>query len=70
VTALLVVGIATVVAGPAVALGVAWGVAAGAALSAWVILRRGQLDGDGYGAVIELTFLACLTGVTIAGALA
>jgi adenosylcobinamide-GDP ribazoletransferase len=70
VTALLIVGIATVVAGPAVALGVAWGVAAGAALSAWVILRRGQLDGDGYGAVIELTFLACLTGVTIAGALA
>jgi adenosylcobinamide-GDP ribazoletransferase len=70
VTALLVVGVATVVAGPAATLGVAWGVAAGAALSAWVVLRRGQLDGDGYGALIELTFLACLTGITVAGSLA
>jgi adenosylcobinamide-GDP ribazoletransferase len=70
VTALLVVGVATAVAGPVVALGAAWGIAAGAALSTWVVMRRGQLDGDGYGAVIELTFLACLTGITIAGALA
>jgi adenosylcobinamide-GDP ribazoletransferase len=69
VTALLAAALATVVAGPRVALGTAWGVLAGAALAAWIVMRRGQLDGDGYGAIVELTFLSVLTGVAIAGSL-
>ena len=59
----------TALAGPAIALGSAWGVAAGAAIAAWVLLRRGQLDGDGYGAVIELVFVAMLSGIAVAGSL-
>lgn len=70
VTTLLVAALATVLAGPAVALGTAWGVLAGAALGAWIVMRRGQLDGDGYGAIVELTFLAVLTGIAVAGSLA
>ena len=45
------------------------GVATGAAIAAWVLLRRGQLDGDGYGAVIELVFVAMLSGIAVAGSL-
>jgi len=70
VTALLVAALATIVAGPGVALGTAWGVLAGAALGEWLVMRRGQLDGDGYGAIVELTFLAVLTGIAVAGSLA
>ena len=57
------------IAGPAIALGSVGGVAAGAAIAAWVLLRRGQLDGDGYGAVIELVFVAMLSGIAVAGSL-
>lgn len=70
VTGLVVAALATVVAGPGVALGTAWGVVAGAALGAWIVMRRGQLDGDGYGAIVELTFLSVLTGIAVAGSLA
>lgn len=70
VTTLIVVGVASAVAGTAIALGAVWGVVAGAVLFAWVVARRGQLDGDGYGALIELMFLSVLTGITIAGSLA
>jgi adenosylcobinamide-GDP ribazoletransferase len=70
VTTLVVVAAATLVAGLAIAIGTAWAVAAGAALAVWIVARRGQLDGDGYGAIIELTFLAVLTGIAIAGSLA
>jgi adenosylcobinamide-GDP ribazoletransferase len=70
VTTLVVVAAATLLAGLAIAVGTAWAVAAGAALAVWVVARRGQLDGDGYGAIIELTFLAVLTGIAIAGSLA
>jgi adenosylcobinamide-GDP ribazoletransferase len=69
-TGVVVAALATVVAGPAVALGTAWGVVAGAALGAWIVMRRGQLDGDGYGAIVELTFLSVLTGIAVAGSLA
>ena len=69
-TSILVVAVATVLAGPAIALGAVWGVVAGAALAAWIVLRRGQLDGDGYGAIVELAFLAVLTGIAVAGSLA
>ena len=56
-TSLVAVAAGTALAGPAIALGSVGGVAAGAAIAAWVLLRRGQLDGDGYGAVIELVFV-------------
>ena len=69
VTTIVVVGVATVVAGPAIALGAAWGALAAVALAAWVVIRRGQLDGDGYGGIVELSFLSVLTGVAVAGAL-
>jgi adenosylcobinamide-GDP ribazoletransferase len=67
VTTLVVVAAAAVLAGIAIAVGTAWAVAIAAALALWVVSRRGQLDGDGYGAIIELTYLAVLTGVAIAG---
>ena len=70
VTTLLVLGVATALTGPALALGAAWGALAGTALAAWIIMRRGQLDGDGCGAIIEVTFLAVLTGIAVAGSLA
>ena len=69
VTALLAAALATIVAGAAVAIGAAWGVLAGAVLAAWIVMRRGQLDGDGYGAIVELTFLSVLTGIALAGSL-
>jgi len=69
-TTLVVAVAATVLAGLAIAVGTAWGVAVGAVLALWVVSRRGQLDGDGYGAIVELTYLAVLTGVAIAGSLA
>jgi hypothetical protein len=59
----------TALAGPAVALGAALGVATGTAIAGWVLLRRGQLDGDGYGAVVELVFVALLTGIAVAASL-
>jgi adenosylcobinamide-GDP ribazoletransferase len=70
VTSAVVTSVATVVTGPTIALGAAWGVIAGAALAVWIVMRRGQLDGDGYGAIVELTFLAVLTGIAVAGSLA
>ena len=69
VTTAVVAAAATLLAGPAIILGAAWGALAGAALAAWIVMRRGQLDGDGYGAIVELVFLSVLTGVTVAGAL-
>ena len=67
---LLVLGVATALTGPALALGTAWGAIAGASLATWIVIRRGQLDGDGYGAIVEVTFLAVLTGIAVAGSLA
>ena len=68
-TSLVAVAAGTALAGPAIALGSLVGVATGAVLAAWVLLRRAQLDGDGYGAVIELVFVATLTGIAVAGSL-
>ena len=68
-TSLVAVVAGTALAGPAIALGSVGGVATGAAIAAWVLLRRGQLDGDGYGAVIELVFVAMLSGIAVAGSL-
>jgi cobalamin synthase len=68
-TSLVAVAAGTALAGPAIALGSAGGIATGAAIAAWVLLRRGQLDGDGYGAVIELVFVATLCAIAVAGSL-
>jgi len=66
-TSLAAIALATALAGPAIALGSLGGITAGAAIGAWVLLRREQLDGDGYGAVIELVFVAMLSGIAVAG---
>ena len=66
-TSLSAIVVATALAGPQIALGSVAGIAAGAAIAAWVLLRRGQLDGDGYGAVIELVFVATLSGIAVVG---
>jgi adenosylcobinamide-GDP ribazoletransferase len=68
-TSLVTVVAGTALAGPAIALGSALGATAGGAIATWVLLRRGQLDGDGYGAVIELVFVATLSGIAVAGSL-
>ena len=68
-TSLVAIAAGTALAGPAVALGSVGGISAGAAIATWVLLRRGQLDGDGYGAVIELVFVAMLSGIAVAGSL-
>ena len=68
-TSLVAVAAGTALAGPQIALGSVGGVATGAAIAAWVLLRRGQLDGDGYGAVIELVFVAMLSAIAVAGSL-
>jgi adenosylcobinamide-GDP ribazoletransferase len=68
-TSLLAVAAGTALAGPAIALGSVAGVATGAVVAAWVLMRRGQLDGDGYGAVIELVFVSMLAGIAVVGSL-
>jgi len=66
-TALLGVAAVGVVGGGRVALGAVAGAALGTLGSAAVIARRRQLDGDGYGAIVELTFAAILTGAALSG---
>ena len=68
-TSLVAVAAGTALAGPAIALGSVAGVATGGVIAAWVLLRRGQLDGDGYGAVIELVFVSMLAGIAVVGSL-
>ena len=49
-----------------VAFGGAIGAVAGLAIAAVVVTLRGQLDGDGLGAIVELTLAAALTGAALA----
>ncbi|HXI80781.1 MAG TPA: adenosylcobinamide-GDP ribazoletransferase [Verrucomicrobiae bacterium] len=62
---ILVVAVATLVAGDRVAVGAAAGAVAAAIGGTAVVVRRGQLDGDGYGAIVEIAFVAILAGVAI-----
>jgi adenosylcobinamide-GDP ribazoletransferase len=63
-TTAIVTALAAVVGGVgAVFTGAAAGLAVAAVASAAVIFRRGQLDGDGYGAIVEITFVAILAGI-------
>jgi hypothetical protein len=63
-TTVAVAALATVASGSAVLLiGAGAGCAIAAAAACVVVLRRGQLDGDGYGAIVEITFVAILAGI-------
>jgi len=66
VTTVLVAAIATaLIGGFAVAVGTVFGLGVAALGAALLVARRGQLDGDGYGAIIEITFVAILAGVAL-----
>ena len=66
-TALAVALAATIIGGPVVPAGAAAGLVVAAVGSAIVVARRGQLDGDGHGTIVEITFLAILAGIAVAG---
>ena len=55
--------------GPAVAVGAAVGAALGLVALAAIAGRRGQLDGDGLGRVVELTFAAVVVAAALAAAI-
>lgn len=64
-TAAVVVLVLVEFAGPAVALASVAGLAA-ASIAGLVLVRlRGQLDGDGYGAIVELTFAAIVLSAAL-----
>lgn len=65
-TTLLVGGLASALAGPPVAAGLVGGSALAAGAGAVILRLRRRLDGDGFGALIELTFAAVLVAVLAA----
>jgi adenosylcobinamide-GDP ribazoletransferase len=66
VTTIVVTVFATVVAGVnAVWVGAAAGLLVAAVSSAGIVARRGQLDGDGYGAIVEVTFIWIIGGIAL-----
>lgn len=66
-TALIVTaGLAIAVAAPVVALGALAGAAAGLLIAAAIVRGRRQLDGDGMGAIVELTVAASLVAAAVA----
>ena len=67
ITAAAVVMLATEFAGPLVAVGALAGVAIAVVLGVLVIRARHGLDGDGYGALIELTLAAILAATALLG---
>jgi cobalamin synthase len=64
--AILLAGAAFLV-GSGVALAGLVGIAVGSALTAGVVAIRGQLDGDGFGALVEMTFASVLVAIVILG---
>jgi adenosylcobinamide-GDP ribazoletransferase len=64
-TTIAVVVLGSTIAGPAVVLGAVVGLGVAAAGAVFVVGRRGQLDGDGYGAIVEMTFVAILAGIAV-----
>jgi len=56
---------AAVLVGSAVALGAVAGLGVTALAGSAIMARRGRLDGDGYGAIVEITFVAILAGIAI-----
>jgi adenosylcobinamide-GDP ribazoletransferase len=65
VTVALLVGVVAVATSPVVAVATVGGGAIGLALSRTVVARRGGLDGDAFGASVELTFVAILATVAV-----
>lgn len=66
VTTIVVIALAAVVAGmTAVWVGAAAGLVVAAMSSAVIVARRGQLDGDVYGAIVEVTFISILGGIAL-----
>ena len=59
-------GVAVGVAGTVVVVGAAAGLVVAAIGGVVVVARREQLDGDGYGAIVEITFVAILAGIAVA----
>jgi adenosylcobinamide-GDP ribazoletransferase len=65
-TTVVVTVCAALVAGPTVVVfGTAAGLVVAGISSAAIVARRGQLDGDGYGAIVEITFVAILAGIAV-----
>jgi adenosylcobinamide-GDP ribazoletransferase len=67
VTAVVVTLLLVEFTGPLVALAVGAGTVVGTLLAGWLIALRGQLDGDGYGAIIETTLAAILLAAVVLG---
>jgi adenosylcobinamide-GDP ribazoletransferase len=65
-TAAVVAVVAALVGGPALVAGAAAGTASAALVGLGVLRLRGQLDGDGYGALIEIAVAAVLLGAAVA----
>jgi adenosylcobinamide-GDP ribazoletransferase len=51
--------------GASLALGAVAGLVLAIVAAGVVLARRGQLDGDGYGAIVEMTFVAILAGIAV-----
>ncbi len=66
-TAAVIVLLLVEVAGPGVALASLAGLAATTVIGLGIFRLRGQLDGDGYGAIIELTFAAIVLSAALFG---
>jgi adenosylcobinamide-GDP ribazoletransferase len=65
-TTIVVTALAALVAGIGIIwLGTAVGLAVAAVVSALIVTRRGKLDGDGYGAIVEVTFICILGGIAV-----
>jgi adenosylcobinamide-GDP ribazoletransferase len=62
----LIVGLAVIVGSLIVVLGGLIGAVVGLALAGLIVRGRGQLDGDGLGAIVELTVAATLAAVAFA----
>jgi cobalamin synthase len=65
VTAVIAVVLLVEFAGPRILIAVIAGVAAATLVGLLVVRARGQLDGDGYGYLIESTFAAILVAAAI-----
>jgi cobalamin synthase len=63
----IVLGALVELAGPRVALAAVIGGITGSAIAGWLIRLRRQLDGDGYGALIEVTATSVLLVAALLG---
>ncbi|HEX3429029.1 MAG TPA: adenosylcobinamide-GDP ribazoletransferase [Candidatus Limnocylindrales bacterium] len=61
----IIAGATAAIGGLVIPIGVLAGLGVAALVGALVVARRGQLDGDGYGAIVEITFVAVLAGVAV-----